>query len=78
MKLEPPMSTALNELDVVALMQDRAADGLRRGQVGTVVNVLGSDAYLVEFADLNGRAYAIVELSGTELMRLHHSPSKVA
>ena len=61
-------------LDVVALLVDRAADGLARGQVGTVVESLGDDALLVEFSDDDGRAYAVVPCALSELLVLHYVP----
>ena len=45
-------------LDVVALTEDLSERGLRRGQVGTVVESLAPDAFEVEFSDDNGRTYA--------------------
>ena len=39
-------------LDVVALLADRMAEGLGRGQVGTVVESLGDNTVLVEFSDM--------------------------
>ena len=45
----------INELDLVALLTDRPALGLRRGDVGTVVHIYGrsadadNDLYEVEF-----------------------------
>jgi len=56
------MSTQVKLLDVVALMEDVPQHGLRRGQVGRVVEVLGSDVFEVEFADNQGRTYATVSL----------------
>lgn len=47
-------------LDVVALPADLPADGLARGQVGTVVELLEKEAALVEFNDDDGRAYLVV------------------
>lgn len=44
-------------LDVVALLSDRPEQGLMRGQVGTVVELLDG-AYEVEFSDDHGRTYA--------------------
>jgi hypothetical protein len=61
-------------LDVVALLGDRATDGLARGQVGTVVESLGDDAVLVEFSDDEGRAYAVVPCALPELLVLHYVP----
>ncbi len=46
-------------LDVVALLIARPADGLARGQVGTVVEALDESIVLVEFSDDQGRAYAV-------------------
>ncbi|HEX3484561.1 MAG TPA: DUF4926 domain-containing protein [Micropepsaceae bacterium] len=61
-------------LDVVALLADRPADGLARGQVGTIVEFLGGDTVLVEFSDDTGRAYAIVPCQQSELLTLHYMP----
>ena len=63
---------AIETLDVVALLIDVPAKGLIRGQVGTVVEELGDGAYEVEFSDDEGRTYAQLPLSSTELLRLHH------
>lgn len=64
----------LSDLDVVALLSDRPADGLARGQVGTVVDTLGESDVLVEFSDEDGRAYAIVPCACTDLLPLHYLP----
>jgi hypothetical protein len=61
-------------LDVVALLEDRAADSLARGQVGTVVEALDGNAVLVEFSDDSGRAYAVVACERPELLVLHYVP----
>jgi hypothetical protein len=60
-------------LDVVALLVDRADEGLARGQVGTVVEVLGGDAVLVEFSDDDGRAYAVIPCERPDLLVLHYA-----
>ncbi|AUD03606.1 DUF4926 domain-containing protein [Spirosoma pollinicola] len=45
----------IQELDLVALVTDRPARQLRRGDVGTVVHVYGSsDLYEVEFVNRIG------------------------
>lgn len=59
-------------LDVVALTEDLSEHGLRRGQVGTIAEMLGPDAFMVEFADNNGRTYATLSLRAGQLMVLHH------
>jgi Domain of unknown function (DUF4926) len=61
-------------LDVVALLADLPAEGLARGQVGTIVEALDERTVLVEFADDQGRAYAIVPCLRSELLALHYVP----
>ncbi len=61
-------------LDAVALLTDLPSEGLARGQVGTVVEVLDSSAVLVEFSDDQGRAYAVVPCPRSELLVLHQAP----
>jgi len=61
-------------LDVVALTEDLPARGLRRGQVGTVVELLAEGVYEVEFSDNDGRTYAALALRAGQLMVLHHQP----
>jgi uncharacterized protein DUF4926 len=62
-------------LDVVALTEDVPRRGLRRGQVGTIVEALASGVFEVEFCDLEGRTYASVALPEGHLMILHHQPA---
>ncbi len=62
-------------LDVVALTEDEPEKGLRRGQVGTIVETLASGVFEVEFCDLEGRTYASVALPEGHLMILHHQPA---
>jgi hypothetical protein len=66
------MGTEIKLLDVVALTEDLSEHGLRRGQVGTIVEVLGPDAFMVEFVDNNGRTYATLSFRANQLMILHH------
>ena len=56
------MSTGIKLLDVVALTEDLPARKLRRGQVGTVVELLAPDVFEVEFTDNNGRTFASLAL----------------
>ena len=80
------MSTDIRLHDSVALLQvthtSHFDNGrplvLRRGQVGTVVMVYDGDTYEVEFATRDGRAYAILPLSGDTLMILRDSPEFAA
>ena len=60
-------------LDVVALTYDLPEFNLRRGQVGTVVEILaGGTAFEVEFSDRDGRTYESVGLRQDQIMTLHH------
>jgi hypothetical protein len=61
-------------LGAVALLNDRPDVGLARGQVGTVVELLGGQTALVEFSDDDGRAYAITPCPMSELLVLHYVP----
>ena len=61
-------------VDVVALLADLPAQGLARGQVGTVVEPLDDRTVLVEFTDDAGRAYAIAPCPRPELLVLHYTP----
>ncbi len=72
------MSSEIQLLDVVALTDDLTERALRRGQVGTVVEILAPGVFEVEFSDDEGRAYAMVALRAEQLMVLHYKPSKVA
>ena len=62
-------------LDVVALTDDLPEYNLRRGQVGTVVEILaGGIAFEVEFSDRDGRTYESVGLRPDQIMTLHYEP----
>jgi hypothetical protein len=57
---------------VVAILEDQPAKGLRRGQVGTVVETLAPGVFEAEFSDNDGRTYASVALKSSQLLVLHH------
>jgi Domain of unknown function (DUF4926) len=80
--LRTARSTAVNDmlklLDVVALLEDIPGRGLRRGQVGTVVEALGLDSFEVEFSDDNGRTYAQLALRSSQLIVLQYEPALAA
>jgi hypothetical protein len=64
-------------LDVVALTVDLPEYNLRRGQVGTVVEILaGGKAFEVEFSDHDGRTYESIGLRPDQVMMLHYEPMK--
>jgi hypothetical protein len=58
-------------LDVVALLEEVPSEKLRRGEVGTVVELLAPDVYEVEFSDDEGRTYAMLPLRRDQVMLLH-------
>jgi hypothetical protein len=72
--------------DVVALLEEvRSTDFnssrpllLHRGQIGTVVMMYPDGACEVEFADRDGRAYAILPIQSHKLIVLHNAPDYAA
>jgi hypothetical protein len=59
-------------LETVALLEDLPKRKLKRGEVGTVVEVLAPDVYEVEFCDDEGQTYAELALRSEQLMPLHN------
>ena len=57
----------LNPLDVVVLNHDIPAHGLRRGDLGAVVEVYAPDAIGVEFVAASGRTQALVTLRPADI-----------
>jgi hypothetical protein len=69
------MAQPIKLLDVVALTVDLPTYNLRRGQVGTVVDILaGETAFEVEFSDRAGRTYESLGLRPDQLLVLHYEP----
>ncbi len=64
----------LNLLDVVVLTMDLPAEKLKKGSLGTIVELFGNDSFLVEFANLNGVTYALPVLSATQLIKVYQEP----
>jgi hypothetical protein len=72
--------------NVVALLDDMPARHfttgqpllLRRGQIGTVVMIYDGTAFEVEFADREGRAFALLFVPAGRLILLHESPVAAA
>lgn len=71
-------TTSPKLLNVVALLEDLPGIGLVRGQVGTIVEKLGSGAFEVEFSDDSGRTYATLALQSKQFLVLHHEAIAVA
>ena len=61
-------------LDVAALLADLPPHSLARGQVGTIVEQLDDETFLMEFSDDQGRAYAVAPCPRAELLVLHYFP----
>ena len=68
----------MKTLEVVALTNDVPEKYLRRGQVGTIVELLATGVVEVEFSDLDGKPYAICAIPESNLMVLHHLPDAIA
>jgi hypothetical protein len=65
-------------LDVVAVMDEVPDHGLRRGEVGTVVEQWQDGAYEVEFSDDSGEASTFAALRADQLMKLHFRRDEAA
>ena len=57
-------------LETVALTHDIPAAGLRRGDLGAIVEVLASDAIEVEFVAASGRTQALLTLGATDVRQV--------
>jgi len=76
------MNKKLHLHDVVALLEDLPAKHfetdqpllLRRGQIGTIVMTYDENAFEVEFADPEGRTYALLPVPASRLMQLRDVP----
>ena len=79
------MNKGPSAYDLVALLDDTRTPHfehgqpllLRRGQIGTVVMVYDDGAVEVEFADSEGRTYALLPLQPDKLVVLHDTPDYV-
>lgn len=80
------MSAPITKYDMVALTQDLRTTHfetgqdlvLQRGQIGTVVMLYPDGACEVEFADREGRAFAILPVRSELLLVLHDTPNFAA
>ena len=65
----------IDEMAIVEVLEDILGKGVKIGQVGTVVDILGfEDAYLVEFSNDIGQTVALVVLQPDQL-KLYSSTS---
>jgi len=63
---------SIRVLDTVALLEDLPDRKLKRGEVGTVVEILAPDVYEVEFSDDEGQTYAELALRRDQVVLLHN------
>lgn len=54
-------------LDTVVLVHEVRTEGLKAGDLGAIVEVLGPEAYKVEFVTASGRTQAILTLTPADL-----------
>ena len=59
-------------LDTVALLDDLPGRNLKRGEVGTVVEILAPNVFEVEFSDDDGQTYAELALCNDQVVLLHN------
>lgn len=65
------INNTIKLLDIVALTVDLPEHNLRRGESGTVVELLaGGTAFEVEFSDDNGKTYESIGLRSDQLIIL--------
>ena len=57
-------------LDTVALTHDIPDAGLRKGDLGSIVEVHAPDALEVEFVAASGRTQALLELSSADIRQV--------
>lgn len=77
------MNSEIQMHDLVAITEDivttHFATGttltLRRGQIGTVVMTYEGGSFEVEFADAQGRAFALLPVAAEKLIQLHDAPA---
>ena len=65
-------------LDVVALIENLQPEGLRRGEVGTIVEKWADGVFEVEFSDDTGKAYAFAAVPAEKLMKLYFRKDEAA
>jgi len=74
----------IRENDVVALLVDRVEEGLRRGDIGTVVHVFDATnkhpkGFVVEFVDESGNVQAQTDIvDPSSIVKLRFRPAREA
>ncbi|GBD88539.1 hypothetical protein BMS3Abin03_02475 [bacterium BMS3Abin03] len=71
------MKSRYKLLDVVALEKDFPNDGLLKGQVGTIVEELSSNEFIVEFCDNEGKTYSLKVVKSNQIIPLYFYPQTI-
>ena len=67
----------MRELDLVELTEDIPSEGLRRGDVGTIVVKHGPGAFEVEFSRKGGKYPGVLTLNKSQVQVVRHAvPAK--
>jgi hypothetical protein len=69
--------TKIRLLDTVALVDDLPDRKLKRGEVGTVVEILAPEVFEVEFSDEEGQTYAELALRADQIIALYSQGEKL-
>ncbi len=64
-------------LDVVVLTEALPDIKLRKGELGTVVEILENDVFLVEFTNTKGETYSMPILRANQLLKVYFEPVAV-
>lgn len=72
------LDTVALQVDVEGWSMEKQEVALLRGQVGTVIEARDEDVVIVEFAGVDGVAYALASIACRNLLRLHHDKPAVS
>lgn len=64
-------------LDVIALLKDLPGKNLRKGQVGTIVEMYDNKNFEVEFCDKKGETIALLRLNTKDVLLLRYELEKL-
>lgn len=61
-------------LDVVVVTEALPVLNLRKGELGTIVEILDKDNFIVEFTDAKGVTYAMSVVNAKVLLKVFYEP----
>ena len=64
-------------LDVIALLKDLPGKNLRKGQVGTIVEMYDNKNFEVEFCNKKGETIALLRLNTKDVLLLRYELEKL-